>query len=580
MDIKEAFEAEFDKGYEQELPQEFIEKFTVVSCLSSKDDCDTLLVIEKQTQKKCVAKCYRRESGDFSIDNTMQANVPESDAIPKVVGEYKNEEYRLVLREYVEGTPLDEYFLSHHMTEAEIIDLTIRLAKVMEILHSSNPVIVHRDIKPQNVIVKSDGSVALIDFGISRLYKEGEEVDTIFCGTEGYAPPEQYGFMQTDIRSDIYSFGILLAWMLTGKAKPIKNPVSKLEQVSARCTSFSPEKRFKDDDVLIFALQRTTREYQVRARKRRAGIISACVLAIVLLVAGIIGYKAYWRDKVIDFKEPLIEEAVRLQLDKPHGDIKYEELKEVKGLYIYEDKAMKTENEYYEYAFTWDERGSRQGDLSDISDLGYMPNLQYVYIGGERIEDISALKNLDKLIAVELRENNIADMSPLAGKQCLTFFSFCGNRLTSIDTIQSCPALRNVDLRGAGRFDGSPLADLRDPDFVDVACNSDAYLYLGGKSYEEIKLGAPGQKDLSCLNDVESVMNLYIYYSEITDISALTGRDDIQYFNMVDCDVGDLSPLFTMPNLRTLEISYNKRDELEELIAQYGEPAFEIIYTE
>lgn len=580
MDIKEAFEAEFDKSYEQELPQAFMEGYTVVSCLSSKDDCDTLLVVETKTQKKCVAKCYRREQDDFSMDISMQANGLASDIIPDLVGEYESEKYQIVVREYVEGTPLDEFFLTHHVLEEEIIAIAIKLAKAMEILHTSNPVIVHRDIKPQNVIIKEDGSVALIDFGISRIYKEGEDVDTIVCGTKGYAAPEQYGFMQTDIRSDIYSFGILLAWMMTGKAKPFKDPVSKLEKISARCTGFAPEKRFKDDNVLIFSLQKLTRVYRIRARKKRIGLIAAGLLAVVLAIVGMISYKAYWHDKVIDFKEPLIEEAVRLELDKPYGAIKYEELKDVKEIYIFEKYAVKTEEEYYEYAYTWDERGSMQGELTDISDLAYMPNLQNVYIGGEHITDISPLKYLDKLVLIEFRENDIEDISVLADKKYLSFIGFCNNNLKSIEVIRNCPALKSLDLRNAGSFDGSPIEALREPSFLDIACDSDAYMYLGGKSYDEIKFGAPGQTELSCLDEVEGVTKLYIYHSEITDISALKGREDIQYLNIVSCQIEDLSPLYTMPNLQKLEVSYSKRDEMAALVEQYGEPEFEIVYAE
>ena len=84
-------------------------------------------------------------------------------------------------------------------TEDIARELAIARAKAMKALHTSDPVIIHRDIKPKNIIVRDDGSVALIDFGISRVYKKETASDTVISGTEGFAPPEKYGFMQTDL---------------------------------------------------------------------------------------------------------------------------------------------------------------------------------------------------------------------------------------------------------------------------------------------------------------------------------------------------------------------------------------------
>ena len=117
-------------------------------------------------------------------------------------------------------------------TEDIARELAIALAEAMKALHTSDPVVIHRDIKPKNIIVRDDGSLALIDFGISRVYKKEATSDTVISGTEGFAPPEQYGFMQTDIRSDIYSFGVVLSWLLTGKEQPIRIPLTKMEEIA------------------------------------------------------------------------------------------------------------------------------------------------------------------------------------------------------------------------------------------------------------------------------------------------------------------------------------------------------------
>ena len=70
--------------------------------------------------------------------------------------------------------------------------------------------IIHRDIKPSNMILQADGRIRLIDFDAARIFKDNKATDTELLGTKDYAPPEQYGFGQTDPRSDIYSLGVTI----------------------------------------------------------------------------------------------------------------------------------------------------------------------------------------------------------------------------------------------------------------------------------------------------------------------------------------------------------------------------------
>ncbi|MDD6207138.1 MAG: protein kinase [Clostridiales bacterium] len=576
MGKNETFEQFFDGEYEASFPTELIERYDIVECLSVTEGCDTLLVVQKDNNRKLVAKCYRAGTLLFEQEEFFKL---KCEAVPEYVGEYRNDRYRCVLREYIEGVPLDEYVRKNYITEDVILDIAMKLAEIMKTLHSFKPVIIHRDIKPENIIVREGGDLALIDFGISRIYKEKETSDTIFCGTKDFAPPEQYGFMQTDIRSDIYSFGVVLSWMITGKAKPLTEPLTKLERVAARCCEFSPNKRYKNDEALLKALNRATRKHVKKVRKR----VKWCLAAVVLFVSVLtVGGTIYWssvKEKAVTFQEPLIEEAVRLVLDKPEGILTREDLEGVTEIYIQAEEVYQTMDEFYEEGGKWYDTDSRiHGPITSLEDLRGMPNLRIIFIGAEQIEDVTPLKNLEYLQKISFRDNYIEDLTPLKDKELLSEVDLLENPLKSIDAVTTWPVIRSLGLSNTGGYDGSPIGEVKNLNYLDIKNNSDAYRYLSGKRFKELQIGAAGQRDVECIRDVIYVERLYIRWSDIQDISALEGREDIVFLNMEDCAIEDLSPLFTMPNLISVEMSAGKKDEMEKLISVYGEPKFRITY--
>lgn len=503
--------------------------------------------------------------------------------LPRFEGEYKNDEYRCICREYIEGIPLDEYVIKTHMTSEKLENIAIGLATTMKSLHDSRPSIIHRDIKPSNIIIKEDGSVALIDFGISRVSKDDVENDTFCYGTERFAPPEQFGFMQTDVCSDIYSYGIVLSWMLTGKVEPITNPSSRLEKVAAKCCRFSPSQRYRSDNALINALYRTTKKYILHTRKIILFVLLSFAAFTAVAATGLTVRKALLKEQEAVFQEPLIEQAVRAELGMPDGVITYQDLENVVEIYIQGEHIYTSEDEYYTEGGKWyaAARESRVfGPITDLSDLKNMPNLRKLFIGGNHVNDISPLKNLNELEKVILCDNDIETISPLANKATLTDVNFMGNKLNGIDTINTWPALRLLNLSETGSYDGSPVKNLKYMERLDIRNDSDAYQYLNDLYVSELCLGTAGQTDLECLNQVAHVERLFIRWSEIRDISALEGRKDIVFLNTAGCIIEDYTPLFTMPNLKSIEISAAAAEEMENLISVYGKPAFDIIYTQ
>lgn len=128
--------------------------------------------------------------------------------LPKLYDVTMSDDTTTVIEEFIEGESLG----SAKLSEAQVVGAVKELCTVLKFLHGKD--IIHRDIKPSNMILAKDGHIRLIDFDAARMPKEDLEHDTKLLGTRGYAPPEQYGFSQTDARADIYSLGVTLKQLL------------------------------------------------------------------------------------------------------------------------------------------------------------------------------------------------------------------------------------------------------------------------------------------------------------------------------------------------------------------------------
>jgi serine/threonine protein kinase len=138
----------------------------------------------------------------------------------------KPEQWYLVL-DFIAGETLEDYqnkAPNKRLVLSEVFAIGLQLCDVLEYLHTHQPPIVFRDLKPANIMRSPDGKVTLIDFGIARFFKPGQHKDTIPFGSPGYAAPEQYGRSQTTPGADIYSLGAVLHQMLTGK-DPSESPL-------------------------------------------------------------------------------------------------------------------------------------------------------------------------------------------------------------------------------------------------------------------------------------------------------------------------------------------------------------------
>jgi len=313
-------------------PDDFLAEFDQLECLAFHRGRETFLVEKKGTQQLFVAKCY-----DASLFKALDAESKLSglrhEGLPTYYGTYRNDAMFVVVRSFVKGVPLNEYAGCRELSRADVVQLCIKLADILIYLHDQTPPIIHRDIKPENIIVAEDKSLFLIDFDIARTFKAAEESDTTFFGTKGYAPPEQYGFAQTDRRSDIYAFGVLLRFLLTDSVREnskirIYRP---LKRIIDRCTAFAPECRYSD----MNQVKRALRSANPRSQTMRIAGTSICAIAAaaILLFAGI---RIYERVTYNPFTDGSVIPLVMPDEERQREAVSY--LQDKYGTHIFDDR--------------------------------------------------------------------------------------------------------------------------------------------------------------------------------------------------------------------------------------------------
>ena len=553
---------------EKEYPSGFTAGYEILECLADKDNKRTLLVMRKTDKRKGTAKCFLASHPLYSY-RCPESIKKDLSPMPAFFDEFRNEHLRVEVWEYIEGLPLSKAVPDKQFTESEVCRLGMSLCDQLMILHSMDPPVIHRDIKPGNVILQNDCRPVLIDFDIARI-ASGRTTDTMAFGTQGFAPPEQYGFSETDERSDIYSLGVLLYWLLHGTIEMPEKGETDLEDVLIKCGAFDPDNRYTDVGQVKKELGRCASGKKRHRRQYGAAGAAVLLLATVLLI-----YRASGSRYAV-FSSPVIEEAVRLSLGTGEGErIPKDRLPEVRGIYISADVAFPDEESFYNSLGRWPETGiPDRGTLSDLSDLSSLPGLEGVCISCEQIEDISVLKELKFLSKAELKINNVRDISALSDCPLIRQVGLNGNPAEDLSPLCGLTDLAILDLCDADRYDPEVFARLGDLDFLDISNKTGSWKYLGERRIGELKLSRTDISDLSALSGVNGLYSLEIAHTEIKDISPLNVHQDLRNLDITGLKLSDLSVLKNLPSLESVRADENLRPAFDAL----GNVSFVIEY--
>ena len=272
------------------------------------------LAMNEKANKQWAVKEVRKD-GVLDFESVKQGLVAETDILkklshpnlPSIIDVIDTDESFIIIMDYIQGNSLNKALEEFGAQPQEnVIEWAKQLCDVLGYLHSRQPPIIYRDMKPANIMLKPDGNVTLIDFGTAREFKEKNLADTTCLGTVGYAAPEQFGGMgQTDARTDIYCLGATLYHLVTGmnpceppyEIKPIReiNPAlsSGLERIIQKCTQRDPNDRYQSAAELMYALEHYNEIddiYRKKQKKKLWKFLIPVILTFVFAAVSVWGY--------------------------------------------------------------------------------------------------------------------------------------------------------------------------------------------------------------------------------------------------------------------------------------------------
>ena len=243
---------------------------SLVKIVSTFKDTDTKkisLIQNKMDQTFFVQR--KMKHADYFVYKALQEHPMQG--IPKIYDVQIEEEWLVITEEFIQADTLAELL---PFSEKEVVNIVCQLCDILMRLHQLKPPIIHRDIKPENIFYQ-DGKIILFDFDIARFYDPSKTRDTTLLGSVGYAAPEQFGFAQTGVQSDVYSCGKLLQVLLTGRLD--QSVKGHFERIIRKALSMDPKDRFQSAAQLKAELQEMRWIFPGVNNRSRKGIIGSWI---------------------------------------------------------------------------------------------------------------------------------------------------------------------------------------------------------------------------------------------------------------------------------------------------------------
>lgn len=579
-----------DDGLLKYVPRELLGEYEPVRALKELPDRQTVLLRGRDGTSAVL-----KRAADGSLDAGIYEAVRGLDGqgVPRIMGIYRDGDVCCVLREYVEGSTLLELYRSRGSLSAdETAKLGAQIAETLERLHEMEPPIIHRDIKAENVVLTPNRGCVLIDFGIARRFSESDTRDTRIIGTGFAAAPEQFGYSQTDPRSDIYSLGVLLHEISTGEYSLDRGRVpAELGRVVAKCTRFDPKDRYQSAKEVKRALLRVRRRPKILISVIAAALVTAAVLAIAL-IGGIPD-----ESRIYSFASPLIGREVARQLGKDvravtRGDLDKITSIQIAGTYPFDGwerilihgKEFSLDGQYFDTM-----AGGTVDTLEDIPNFKNLTELslcnqeitdlsplsgtkiENLALHGNKIENLTPLGGCPELRELYISDNPVSDISPLKELTKLSRLNIGATLVTSLDALADFPALTSLELHDCPELSMDGVERLSRVDFLSVRpVSAETLAAIGGMTRLCSLYAWSGEEleDLSAISGLTDLTNLYIDFSNLKSIDGIQGMRSLTVLDIrggLRLDAGPIAALTELKNVNLFSLYSDDWSELCDL---------------